>query len=58
MGEYTPHCYLPYYASHVPQGTDEEGNPIYLSTNQGAFLVSIVNIGNMAGRYVYCTLLM
>ena len=52
MGEYTPHCYLPYYASHVPQGTDEEGNPIYLSTNQGAFLVSIVNIGNMAGRYV------
>jgi len=50
MGEYTPHCYLPYYASHVPQGTDEEGNPIYPSTNQGAFLVSIVNIGNMAGR--------
>ena len=51
MGETIPHCYLPYYASSIPQGIDEvTGDPIYLSTNQAAFLVSLVNIGNMVGR--------
>ena len=51
MGEYIPHCYLPYYACSIPQGLDPEtGETFYLTSTQGAFLVSLVNIGNMVGR--------
>ena len=50
MGEYIPHCYLPYHACSVPQYIDENGCTVYLSSNQGAFLVSLVNVGNLVGR--------